>query len=32
VEHKPSQQYKAGFQDISFWDRYRQFIKEKQNE
>jgi len=32
LEHRPAQQYKADIHDVSLWDRYRQYIKEKSYE
>ena len=32
LKHKPGRQYEADFQGVRFWDRYRQYIKEKHHE
>ncbi|MHC4559312.1 MAG: hypothetical protein ACYTFW_16180 [Planctomycetota bacterium] len=32
LEYRPGQQYKADLHDIRFWDRYKQYIKEKRYE
>ena len=32
LERRPAQQYKADFHDVSLWDKYRQYIKEKRYE
>jgi len=32
LEHRSNQQYKADFNEFRFWDRYRQYIKEKRYE
>jgi len=32
LEHRPGKQYKANLQGVRFWDKYKQYIKEKQYE
>jgi len=32
LEHRSNQQYKADLHEVRFWDRYRQYIKEKRYE
>ncbi|HUT47596.1 MAG TPA: hypothetical protein VMX36_15040 [Sedimentisphaerales bacterium] len=32
LEHKPGQRYKTNLRSVGSWDKYRQYIKEKQNE
>jgi len=32
LEHRPGRQYEANLQGVRFWDKYKQYIKEKQYE
>ena len=32
LEHRPAQQYQADLHNVSLWDRYRQYMKEKRYE
>lgn len=32
LERKPGQRYEANLRSVGFWDKYRQYIKEKYNE